>query len=286
MMSDQHFKVQHSPLAAFVSASKKGWMDDELSHRPLLRLPTKSEKKMHCLTILADNSAIGFACLTEGDQIILSPMSGPATTALAEYFIEQRLDIPGIFAPKQAGTMMARALERLNGAPYSAVKHILHWALLPPINQSHKVGQLRRARPNDISVLIEMFMAMQDEMNTQRPFNARQMVTAALKAKSLYVGDAEQGEIACVGTVDLSDRESQYGEIGHIYTAPPYRGHGFASALIGHLAKEIVKKKSAVFLSSDANDAASRRLYHKMGFIIGAEMVNLRQQQTSSTPRT
>lgn len=276
MKDDAQLEVQTSQFAAFIQSSRNIWMNDELSHRPLLRLRPHSDKKTHCFAVLADRCPIGFACLTEGDQILLSPMSAPAIAALAEYTTEHRLEVPGIFAPKQVGALMAEALSALTGAQYRAVKHILHWTLSPPVNLSDNGGQLRFATPDDIDRLVQMYTAMQAEMNTQRPFDPHQMVTAALNDKSLFVGEVGQGEITCVGTVDLSDRESQHGEIGHIYTAPTYRGRGFASALIGQLAQEVFKTKSAVFLSSDASDAASRGLYSKMGFSISAEVINLR----------
>jgi ribosomal protein S18 acetylase RimI-like enzyme len=278
MKNDAQLEVQTSQFAAFIQSSRNIWMNDQLSHRPLLRLLPQSDKKTHCLTILADRHATGFACLTEGDQILLSPMPAPAIAALADYIAEHKLEVPGIFAPKHVGALMAKALSALTGAQYRAVKHILHWTLSPPVNLSDDGAQLRFATPDDIDRLVQMYTAMQAEMNTQRPFDAHQMVTAALNDKALFVGEVGQGEITCVGTVDLSDRESQYGEIGHIYTAPSYRGHGFARALIGHLAEEVFKTKSAVFLSSDASDTASRGLYSKMGFSIGAEMVNLRRE--------
>lgn len=278
MKDEAQIEVQTSQFAAFIQSSRNIWMNDELGHRPLLRLRWQSDKKTHYFTILADRHPIGFACLTEGDQILLSPMSALATAALADYIAEHNLEVPGIFAPKHVGALMAKALSALTGAQYRAVKHILHWALSPPVNLTEIGGQVRIATPDDIDTLVQMYTAMQAEMNTQRPFNAHQMVRATLSEKSLYILETQHGDIASVGTLDLSDHESSYGEVGHIYTAPSYRGRGFATVLIGHLARQIFKKKSAVFLSSDANDAPSRHLYEKMGFTADAEMVNLRQQ--------
>ncbi|AVX05688.1 hypothetical protein MXMO3_03182 [Maritalea myrionectae] len=280
MADDPKLLIETSAPDAFIRAYRKVWLAEELEHRPLLRLSANSMATRHCLTVYAETKPIGFACLTQDDQIILSPLPKKAIPLLAEHLVQRGLHVPGIFAPQHAGLALADALGGLSGVRYRLAKRILHWEMASPVDPLEVEGRLRCATRGDRDALVEMYFAMQAEMNTQRPFDADAMVGTAIASKTLFVWEVRNGEIVCAGKVDLGDAGSKYGEVGNIYSVPAFRGRGIASALVGCLANEILKQKSVVFLSSDAADAPSSKLYKKIGFNVEVEMVNLRQLES------
>lgn len=277
MADNPQLQIETTETETFIVGHRALWLAEELKHRPFLRLPTNSVAERLCFTVYAGATPIGFACLATGDQIILSPMPKGAIPLLAEHLVQHRLHVPGIFAPQQAGLALADALSRLSGVRYRLAKRILHWETTSLDVPPEIEGKLRCAKEGDRDTLVDIYMAMQAEMNTQRPFDAYSMVRTAIANQKLFVWETPNDKIACAGKVDLGEVGSKFGEVSNIYSVPTFRGRGIASALVRCLTNKILEQKPAVFLSSDADDAPSFSLYKKIGFNIEVEMVNLRQ---------
>lgn len=277
MPNDNPVIIQVSELVDFVDEHRPAWLAEELAHRPFLRLGSRSTERLLCLTVRGTHDRPhGFACLIEDDQIILSPMPPQAVAALADYLTQYDLRVPGIFAPEMTGLALSDALRASRGNQYSVVKRVLHWELTALARQSKTKGHLRLATDNDTAILVEMYRDMQHEMNTQRPYDAQQKVTALMARQELVVWDNCEGRIVSTGAASNGTGQSRYGEIGSIYTPPDHRGQGFASALVSHLAEKLLEQNSAVFLSSDAEANASFQLYEKLGFKVDTTLANLR----------
>jgi ribosomal protein S18 acetylase RimI-like enzyme len=281
MPHEDAFAVKSSNLLDFVDKYRPIWLADELAHRPFLRLNSISDKKPLCLTLHnTNNCPLGFAFLAHDDQIVLSPMSLKTVTALADFLTQQDLTVPGIFAPEKIGHGLSEALLASRRDQFSLAKRVLHWELATPSRQRHADGQLELATGRDKEFMIKMHQEMQHEMNTQRPYDAQQKVTSLMARQQLFVWKNCAGEIVSTGAAEIGASDSRHGEISSIYTPPRFRGQNYASAMISILAEKLLALKPAVFLSSDADAAASSQLYEKLGFEVKTSMINLRR----STP--
>ncbi len=269
--------VQESELRLFVEEHRQRWVSDELNNRPLLRLDSMSSDQVVCLTIRdSDQNPLGFACLFKGDQIIVSQAPDRAIDELAKYLVLNRCEVPGIFAPEAAGVTLAEYLSAAGRGKYELVKRVLHWELVDLTPCLPVGGQIRPASAQDADMLIGMHYAMQEELNTLRPYDPKQLVISGIDRGEIFVWDTPDQPTVCTGIATLVAGSMTYGAVDGIYTKPDFRGCGYATNLVWHLARDILKKRPAVFLSSDEKGDASFHVYEKLGFKVKTTMANLR----------
>lgn len=144
--------------------------------------------------------------------------------------------------------------------------------------------EIRKAKINDLDIVVEMKMAMFREIGsvTMLQDNAESKIYE--KYKELYVQDKcchylayENGKaVACGGAVIKEDvpfcffKTPMYGYVIDVYCVPENRRKGYASLIM----KELIKwlKDKGVHTVRLKPSAVGRRLYEKIGFSDSGEM--------------
>lgn len=268
----------------FIQKYREFWQNDELTYRPFLHLKTKECLQPNCLTLLdAQNLPIGFAHVDKSDQLLLSPMSRQAAMGLCQYLREHKIEFPGIFGPERQAEILVDCLQETCGTTFHVVKRLLHWHICKLSSKPKTLGSARLATLKDYDVLVKMFEDMQRETNTQRPFDVHALVETKINCRELFVWETANNEVACVSIATLGATQSRYGTIERVFTPRRYRENGFAHALTWHAANHILKRKTGIFLSSDAQEAAPTKLYKRLGFKVHSTMINWRRS-LANTP--
>ena len=263
--------------SAFLQTYRESWLANEAEDIALLRLsPHSGTADSICLSVHDNgNRTLQTAFLTPQDQLILSQGPSAAINALCCYLTQHNLELPGIFAPTPTSRQTAQALQNLTGRNYRVVKELLHLELHRSPEHRTVVGSLRNAVPEDIDLLISHRQALQDESNTQRPFDSSQSVRSDLKNATIYTWtDDDNCVVASASLLEDLSPTSTY--IDHVYVAPTHRRCGYASALVAQLCTRIREEGRTPRLSVDAANQAAYQAYIGIGFILAARMDNMR----------
>lgn len=263
--------------AAFVDAYFNHWLGNEAENIVFLRLaPHALADEVQCLSIHdGAGRMVQTAVFTPNDQIILSSGTHESISALGHYFAEHKLEILGIFAPAPTSRQMAQTLESLTGKPYHLVKELLHMELQQSPQSRAAVGTLQAAQSQDFDHLVVHRTAIQEEGNTQRPFDAAQSIQSDLQKGALYKWVHSSNRIVASASI-YHDRMPTSAYINHVYVEPQHRRQGYASALVSQLCQQTMAQGRVPRLSVDAVNEAAYQVYLKLGFVLGARMDNLR----------
>lgn len=118
---------------------------------------------------------------------------------------------------------------------------------------AHAAGSPRPANPGDLEALVAIY-ADAGDMSRSRA-GVEQMLPTAWVVE-------EEGAITCAG--NMAARTEQAGMIGAVFTPPPYRRKGYASALVHAMAAALVAEGRTPCLFYVNPDAG--RIYRSLGF--------------------
>ncbi|MBV7326902.1 GNAT family N-acetyltransferase [Chloroflexi bacterium TSY] len=263
--------------AKFMRAYFEHWLSNEAEDIAFLRLePQSIAADSICISIHDESgNTLQTAFFIPNDQIILSSATDGAISALCSYLARQNLDVPGIFAPAPTSRLAAKMLERLTGKHYQLVKEVLHLELQQPPKSRLTDGVFQAAESRDFNDLVSHRTALQEESNTQRPFDSAQSVRSDLENGTLYKWVDNRDRIVASASL-YHDRTPTSAYIDHVYVAPMVRRQGYASALVSKLCECAVEQGRVPRLSVDAVNQPAYQTYLKIGFVLAGRMDNIR----------
>lgn len=165
-----------------------------------------------------------------------------------------------------------RFLESLiQDTPYQTVDYRLMSLPVPPnaaletIPRALEAGQ---AQPDEVDLILPLQEGYEKEevIPPGDPFNraaCRINLAHALERQRVILARANGIPVAKAGT---NARGFAYDQIGGVYTAPPWRGQGLATALVSRIARELMGEGRKVVLFVKPENEPARRAYEKAGF--------------------
>lgn len=207
-----------------------------------------------------DGGVVGAAGRTRSGQLLLSPMPDAAAAALAiavDSPNRHRLHGPAATVAAYAAAVPGVRVETVR----NEIVRVLG-ALRPP----GVPGSVRPETDADLPLLIDWMQAAADEMGTAGPGDGRAEAAAAVHQRRARAGfrwwvlDGQPRAVAGWA------RTAAIARIGPVYTPPPERRRGFASAVTAALAAELSADGAAVMLHADEANATSNHIYADLGF--------------------
>ncbi|GAA0580588.1 GNAT family N-acetyltransferase [Kribbella sandramycini] len=127
------------------------------------------------------------------------------------------------------------------------------------------VGTPRLAEPADLDVLTPFFGAYRQEVGhaAEGAEADRRWLEQRTEHHRLWIWDCNGHLVALVG-----HQAPAFGavRIGPVYTPPPYRGHGYASALTAHVTQTLSAAGNQVCLMTDLANPTSNKIYAAIGY--------------------
>jgi len=131
---------------------------------------------------------------------------------------------------------------------------------LPPAH-----GAMRVAHEADVSWLARHAQAFAREARLpDRPEDVRASVRRRVRQRGIriWVDGGTRVAFASLATIGPSDAR-----IGLVYTLPRYRGHGYATTLVGAMVREsLAAGVQRLFLLTDLDNPTSNGVYARLGF--------------------
>ncbi|MFN8224510.1 MAG: GNAT family N-acetyltransferase [Gaiellales bacterium] len=177
--------------------------------------------------------------------------------------------IPGVTGPQPEVGEFARAWEARTGGNARVLREEAVHTLgsldpAPPV-----AGRMHDATVADLELLLEWVIAFAAEAAGERvPAVERHRASLQHRLESSSGGvvlwrlpDGRPVSLAGYG-----GRTPEGIRIGPVYTPPPERGHGYASALVSTLTTRLLTKHRFCFLFTDLANPTSNRIYARLGY--------------------
>ena len=253
------------------------WLDREAECGVIYRIAKANIPGMHYYAVTSENEASALtACLQPADQIVITGTEPVAAEFFASYLVDEKLEVPGIFAPKGIANAFAKSYAEKTGEDFKLVKSLGHYGLTELGFTPVPLGHVRLATLEESQLLIQYRTDSQSEGNTQRPVDPTATIEGEIAARALYVLELQPGKIVSTGAIHW-DRSPNSAYVDHIYTPPDHRGNGYATQLVYALSEIILAENLVARLSVDLENLPAIAVYEKLGYKMECQMNNLRK---------
>jgi predicted GNAT family acetyltransferase len=198
--------------------------------------------------------------------MLVSELDRRNAEALMELWLEHDPAPPGVNGPPKAARAAAAAWERRTGGRASCrmreAMHLLREVVDPPRLPG---GDLRRATQRDRDLLIAWERAFVREAGlvAAAASQAEQAVERRLSSGAQFVWDDRRP----VSAVSLSPAIAGTVRVGPVYTPPPSRRHGYASAAVARASRHALERGARqCMLFTDLANPTSNKIYAAVGF--------------------
>jgi uncharacterized protein len=265
----------HPDVEPFLAAAGEFLLRDEARHNLMfgicatLRAAPDSYPDVRLWTVEDDDTVLGAALMTPPFNLVVAqPLADAALAFLAAALSGDGLHLPGVTGALPESETFAQAWggpRRLRMAQgIYAVREARSW---------DAAGAMRHAEGRDRELVIEWIDAFGAE---SLPAGAPHHDTAAIVDRRLAGKDEgfalweDGGEV--VSLSGFGGRTPHGTRIGPVYTPPPLRGRGYASALVGQLSAELLAGGlDYCFLYTDLANPTSNKIYMNVGYELVCE---------------
>lgn len=209
------------------------------------------------------------AAFQRGDgPVIIGASARDAAIAFAEALFEEHPGLAGVVgSPEACEAFNAVWLARSGGVARLRLRlrdHVLEQLAIP----CFVPGSMRAGTAADRDWLLDMVRAFVVEVNVpDSPATIERNLDQRLAAGGYRIwNDGE--DVACAGFRVAGE---DVGRVAPVYTRPPFRSRGYASALVSAICAELVEARREVFLVTDVANPTSNALYARLGFVPLAE---------------
>jgi uncharacterized protein len=271
--------VAHADVPSFLQAARPVLLADEARHNLIYGIcATLSEAPeafpdFHLWTVGGDEPVLALL-MTPPWNIVVSRPADPEALRFAARALEGAgIELPGVTGALPEADAFAGEWEGLAGVSRRLRMAQGVYALRSVRAPRPVDGRMRLATADDRDLLVEWFDAFVAE---SVPADSPHQDGAAAVDRRLASqgGDGfavwEDGEVVSMSGFG---GETPHGiRIGPVYTPPPFRRRGYASALVAQLSQELLDGgREYCFLYTDLANPTSNRIYMDVGYQLVCE---------------
>ncbi|MFF2554588.1 GNAT family N-acetyltransferase [Nocardia sp. NPDC058058] len=218
--------------------------------------------------VRVDSQVVGAVIRTPGRRILLGELPFAAIEMAVASLAKVISDAPGVYGPGESAAEFARQWTALRGNTFRLTTRIRAYSL-GDLRPAQAPGHARRGRPDDLELCLHWTEEFAAEI--AEPPMTHTDVSARLQAGRWWLWEHENRPVSLAGhSVTLFGTT----RLGPVYTPPPDRKHGYASALTSHVSTHILTEGSHPCLNADANNPTSNKIYQALGYNPVADYVN------------
>lgn len=264
---------------------------DEARHNLLLGLSATIIEKPHLyelvdLWAVEDGRDVALAALrTPPHNLFLGrPTDEDALDALVDRLVEEGVDLPGVFGAAPESDAFAAAWSSAREIDATLVGRqglyeVTHVSDVPAVP-----GRSREANVADRDLAVGWMLEFAEEAlpHERDPDRQAQLIESRLEstdASGLWLWEVDDTTVSMSGYGGPTPNGIR---IGPVYTPPPLRGRGYATALVAAQSRWLLANgRRLVFLFTDLENPTSNALYRRIGYRMVAEMDDVRFEPKS-----
>ena len=190
----------------------------------------------------------------------LTPMSPQAAEAMVDAISDSRATLPGVHGEAATAARFAGHWTERNKCPAMPVHGQRIYEIVDLRLTSAVPGQFRKADLSDRPLLVSW---MRDFfVDTQNTSDAEAKADQLLNAGKLYLWSDDRPVSMAAQTTPVAG----VARIMAVYTPPDLRGHGYATATVSALSKQILDSGSRCILYTDLANPTSNAIYRRLGY--------------------
>jgi GNAT superfamily N-acetyltransferase len=271
----------HADIDAFLATAGPLLLRNEPRHNLMfgicatLREAPSAYADVSLWTIEDGGEVLGAALKTAPFNIVVAePVSDEALEFAAEEIARKGISLPGVTGAYPEADVFAGSWERVTGARRRLRMAQGIYAVRTARPPADPRGHMRFAAGGDRDLIVDWI----------RAFEAESIPADAPHIKIDEVVDRRLADRGGAGFALWDDGDdtvslSGYGgstphgtRIGPVYTPPPLRGRGYASALVGQLSERLLEGGlDYCFLYTDMSNQTSNKIYMNVGYELVCE---------------
>ncbi len=216
------------------------------------------------LTVHQDNSLAATAFMSGHQLLVESPAE--LAPVLADEIYKKKNAIPAVHANKEAAGPFVERWAALMNCSYqlsmSERLYVLHQVQPTP----NAAGIFRKAEEEDIDILTQWLYAFYREAMPDFSRSIEELQTnivESVKSGNRYIWD-DDGPVSMAAQTRSTPASCS---VNAVYTPPPLRGRGYATACVAALSQVILDSgKSYCCLFTDLANPTSNSIYSKIGY--------------------
>jgi hypothetical protein len=209
-------------------------------------------------------------------------MPDEAAVVLARALHARGEDAPGVNGALPAARLCAEETARLTGGAVTVSQHTRLFELGDLVVPPNPSGRLRVATEGDLELALEWFLAFRAAADEQAGRDSGSSQESAETPESMRrriaLGRVWLWVDAAGRPVHLTAANPPafgVARIGPVYTPPEHRGHGYASAAVAEVSRQIVASGARACLFTDQANPTSNKIYEALGYRPVVDMANL-----------
>jgi predicted GNAT family acetyltransferase len=268
------FLVRHNTAATFLARAQSTLELHEAANNLMVGIairlrecPERIKTPPYLATVADGERLVAAALMTPPHRLILhaEDADAEALRLLALDLVAGGWHVPGVGALKTPSRAFAETWSAATGQPYRAGMNERVYELRrvdppdPPIS-----GVLRVATEADLPLMCEwVWRFIQDAGVEGTPEGAREIAETRIADRDLFIWD-DGGPVATV----TKTRHSTHGiVVSLVYTPPPCRNRGYASAAVAALSQQLLDAGwEFCALFTDLANPTSNSIYQRIGY--------------------
>lgn len=230
--------------------------------------PERIKQPPYFAAVAADGRLLAAALMTPPNRLIVfGPQAdrGSALDMIARDLETRGLPVPGVSGEPGAALAFAEAWRAISGAAHRRILRGRAYELRKVTPPPGAPGRLRAATPEDVDRVGQWHFEFQSEAMHGRVSLEQALEIAAARVADGDVFVWEDGQPASMA---VRQRPTLTGiSLGSVYTPPPRRGRGYASACVAGLSQLCLDSGyQFCMLFTDLENPTSNSIYQKMGY--------------------
>ena len=270
---------RHPDVREFLDHAGSWMLRHEVEHNLLLGITDQLlrdnhsfEEPIYLATIEVGGDVAGCAFRTPPFKLGLTRLPLSAMSFLVRDVAAVYEDLPSVLGPEQEATRFAGLWCRQHGCRATpGMRQGIHSleAVVPPAPCA--AGALRHAEPRDRPLVRDWVEALARDVGTRDsdPF-ARAEHLMSSGSLRLWEDGGPKAMAGVAGSTPNSVR------IGYVYTPPPFRRHGYATAAVASLSQRLLDEGYRYCcLYTDQANPTSNAIYRRIGYEQVCEVIDV-----------
>jgi ribosomal protein S18 acetylase RimI-like enzyme len=227
-------------------------------------MPNEDDAGSYFASVTDAARMIGAAFAGTSGSVLITAAPAAAVTLIANDIADRGRSLKSLVGPLRQCEAFVRTWRQRTGQAHVLRFHLRHFELAGDPLVSEAPGALRLPEPSEHALIADWHVAFFDELGLpDDQARARRNLARRIERGFVRLWD-DGGAVAFVG---FGQGGAGIVRIAPVYTLPRYRGRGYASAMVGELARQLLQAGTrAIFLTTDVANPTSNGIYQRIGF--------------------